>query len=71
MAALSTDLHLQLEVVDYSEHAVSAGTNATAVAYVESKGPDGQIHWGVGLHESILTAGFRAVISSVNRHRSA
>jgi 2-isopropylmalate synthase len=71
MAAVNGELGMDLEVVDYSEHAVSAGTDATAAAYVEVKAPSGQLHWGVGLHESILTSGFRAVISAVNRHRSA
>jgi hypothetical protein len=27
------------------------------------------VRWGVGLHESILTASLRAVVSAVNRHR--
>jgi len=70
MAAVNAELGLDLEVVDYSEHAVSAGTDATAAAYVEAKAPSGQLFWGVGLHESILTSGFRAVISAVNRHRA-
>ena len=70
MAAVNAELGLDLEVVDYSEHAVSAGTDATAAAYVEAKAPSGQLYWGVGLHESILTSGFRAVISAVNRHRA-
>jgi len=67
---------LQLDVVDYAEHAVavggvSAGSDATAAAYVEAKASDGTVLWGVGLHESILTASLRAVVSAVNRHRGA
>ena len=68
---LRDDLGIEVEVVDYSEHAVSAGTDATAVAYVEAKTPDGSVRWGVGLDESILTASIKAVISAVNRHRAA
>jgi len=64
-----------LDVVDYAEHAVavggiSAGSDATAVAFVETKAADGTVHWGVGLHESILTASLRAVISALNRFSS-
>jgi 2-isopropylmalate synthase len=70
MAGLEADLGLNLEVVDYVEHAVSAGTDATAVAYVEVQDADGEVRWGVGMHESILTASLRAVVSAVNRHRS-
>ena len=64
---------LSLDVVDYAEHAVavggiSGGADATAAAYVEAKSADGTVKWGVGLHESILTASLRAVVSAVNRH---
>jgi 2-isopropylmalate synthase len=66
---------LALDVVDYAEHAVavggvSGGSDATAAAYVEARSVDGTVRWGVGLHESILTASLRAVVSAVNRHRS-
>ncbi len=62
-----------LDVVDYAEHAVavggvSGGADATAVAFVEVKAADGTVRWGVGLHESILTASLHAVVSAVNRH---
>ena len=67
--ALQTDLAVDVEVVDYSEHAVSAGAEATAVAYVEARSEDG-IRWGVGMHESILTASLKAVVGAVNRLRS-
>ena len=67
--AVQTDLGLEIEVVDYAEHAVSAGTDATAVAYVEARGADG-ITWGVGMDESITSASLKAVVGAVNRLRS-
>ena len=70
VAALQADLGVDIDVVDYSEHAVSAGSDATAVAYVETTRGDGTVKWGVGLHESILTASLRAVVSAVNRQRA-
>ncbi len=70
VAALAADLGVEVEVTDYSEHAVSAGTDAQAAAYVEAQGPDGEVRWGVGLDESILTASLKAVVSAVNRHRA-
>jgi 2-isopropylmalate synthase len=69
IAGMQADLGVDLEVVDYSEHAVSAGTDAPPAADVETQTPDGEIRWGVGLDESILTASLRAVVSAVNRHR--
>jgi len=70
VAGLATDLGIEIEVVDYSEHAVASGSDATAVAYVESQRPDGSVKWGVGQHESITTASLRAVVSAVNRQRA-
>ncbi len=65
--ALKDELGIAIDVVDYSEHAVSSGSDATAVAYVESLAPDGSIKWGVGMHPSILTASLQAVVSAANR----
>jgi 2-isopropylmalate synthase len=70
IAALQADLGVDVDVVDYSEHAVGAGSDATAVAYVETQSGDGEIRWGVGMHESILTASLHAVVSAVNRQRA-
>jgi 2-isopropylmalate synthase len=71
VAALQADLGIDLDVTDYSEHAVGTGSNASAVAYVETQSGDGTILWGVGRHESILTASLRAIVSAVNRRRRA
>ena len=68
--ALRTGLGIEVDVHDYAEHAVGAGSDAVAVAYVETQRPDGTLTWGVGMHESILTASLRAVVSAVNRHRA-
>ncbi|MEY2436243.1 MAG: 2-isopropylmalate synthase [Acidimicrobiaceae bacterium] len=64
---LRTDLGVDVEVVDYAEHAVTAGTDATAAAYVEAQSADGTVRWGVGLDESILTASLRAVLGAIHR----
>ena len=61
-------LGIEVNVHDYAEHAVSAGTDATAVAYVEARGDEG-ITWGVGLDESITSASLKAVVSALNRLR--
>ena len=54
------------KLVDYVEHAVGTGSDTGAAAYVEIDTGDRDTVWGVGLHESILTASFRAVVSAVN-----
>jgi len=71
VTGLAADLGIKIDIVDYSEHAVSSGSDATAVAYVESLSPDGDVRWGVGMHPSILTASLRAVVGAVNRQRES
>ena len=69
VAALKADLGIVLEVKDYSEHALTEGSGASAVAYVECAGPDGTTWWGVGRDSSILDASLGAVVSAANRAR--
>src|ERR1700731_458027 len=56
----------EVAVLDYSEHAMSAGDDAQAAAYVEAS-VHGRTVWGVGIAPSITTASLRAVVSAVNR----
>ena len=60
------EVGVDVRVLDYSEHAMSAGGDATAAAYVECAVGD-KIVWGVGIAPSITTASLRAVVSAVNR----
>ncbi|MGH3669251.1 MAG: 2-isopropylmalate synthase [Pseudonocardiaceae bacterium] len=62
LAALGFDVR----VLDYFEHAMSAGDNAAAAAYVECTVSE-QVLWGVGVSSSIVTASLNAVVSAVNR----
>jgi len=59
-------LGFPIKVLDYHEHAMSTGEDATAAAYVEAD-VDGEPVWGVGIHASIVTASLRAVVNAVNR----
>ncbi|GAB2759162.1 2-isopropylmalate synthase [Terrabacter koreensis] len=55
-----------MRVLDYAEHALSAGGDARAAAYVECAiGP--RVLWGVGVDSSIVTASLKAVVSACNR----
>ena len=66
VATLAETFGVTLEVRDYSEHAMGAGSDARAAAYVECALPDGRIVWGVGIDEDIATASVRAVLSAAN-----
>jgi 2-isopropylmalate synthase len=58
-----------VRVLDYAEHALSAGSDAQAAAYVECE-IDGQTLWGVGIDANTVTASLRAVLSALNRARA-
>jgi 2-isopropylmalate synthase len=66
VTALSDDLGISVSVRDYHEHALGAGAGAQAAAYVEVDAYD-EVSWGVGIHQSIVTASLRAVVSAINR----
>ena len=66
VATLADRFDLRLEVKDYTEHALSRGSDARAAAYVECETPDGQTVWGVGIDEDVATASVRAILSAAN-----
>jgi 2-isopropylmalate synthase len=56
----------EIRLLDYSEHALSSGGDAFAASYIECE-VAGETVWGVGIHENIVTASLRAVVSAANR----
>jgi len=63
--ALAT-IGVQARVLDYAEHALSAGSDAKAAAYVECQVGD-EVLWGIGIDANTVTASLKAVLSAVNR----
>ena len=66
VATLKDGFGVEIDITDYSEHAMGAGSNARAAAYVECKTADGRTIWGVGIDEDVATASVRAVLSAAN-----
>jgi 2-isopropylmalate synthase len=66
LATLEEAFGLQLEVQDYTEHALGTGTDARAATYIECTTPDGRTVWGVGIDEDVAAASVRAIISAAN-----
>lgn len=60
------DYGIDVRVLDYTEHALSAGGDATAASYLECA-VDGKVLWGVGIDPSITTSSLKGIISAVNR----
>ena len=69
VATLRDGFGVDIEIRDYSEHAMGSGTNARAAAYVECALPDGRVIWGVGIDEDVATASVRAILSAANTAR--
>ncbi|MEY4322371.1 MAG: hypothetical protein RL410_152, partial [Actinomycetota bacterium] len=57
---------VDVRVLDYSEHAMSAGGDARAASYLECTVGD-RVLWGAGIDPSIVTSSLKAIISAVNR----
>lgn len=64
-------LGVKLSILDYYEHAMSAGGDAKAASYLECEIANGSasksVYWGVGIDPSTTTASLKAIISAVNR----
>ena len=67
LEALVAGLPVGVEIINYAEHAIGAGTNAKAAAYIELRVNGGRALHGVGIDENLTTASFRALFSALNR----
>ncbi|PZO88155.1 MAG: 2-isopropylmalate synthase [Sphingomonas sanxanigenens] len=71
LGALSDAYGIDLDVSDYSEHAIGHGAGAQAAAYVECRTREGRTVFGAGVDTDVATASVRAVLSAANRLVSA
>ncbi|MEZ6816897.1 2-isopropylmalate synthase [Pseudomonas aeruginosa] len=67
LEALVAALPVKAEIMDYHEHAIGAGANAKAAAYIEIRLEGQRPLHGIGIDENITTASFRALFSALNR----
>lgn len=67
LAGVRDGFGIELEVIDYVEHAIGHGTDVQAAAYVECRTAGGETVWGIGIDEDVATASVRAVLSAANR----
>ena len=66
LAALRDDCGLELDILDYQEHAIGTGGDARAAAYVECRLPDGSTRFGCGLDTDVATASVKSLLSVAN-----
>ena len=67
---LNKGLNKKIKVSDYHQHAISSGSDAQAVAYIEIQSKE-KTSWGVGIHGNTVIAGLQAVISGLNKISSS
>lgn len=54
-------------VITYEEHALTSGARSKACAYVGVQAPDGTVTWGAGIHDDIMDASVKALMSALNK----
>ena len=64
--AILQDYGVDVRVLDYYQHALSEGGDASSAAYLECA-IDGEVFWGVGIDPNTTTASLKAVVSAINR----
>ncbi|WP_243009060.1 alpha-isopropylmalate synthase regulatory domain-containing protein [Clostridium sp. AM58-1XD] len=65
---LEQALHININVLDYSEHALTSGSGAQAASYIHLLDSDtGKTTYGVGISSNITRASLRGIFSGVNR----
>ena len=64
--ALSQHLGMEISVIDYSEHTLRPGADASAICYMEVES-GGKKLFGVGVNSNIVAASLEALVSAVNR----
>ena len=69
LAALAAHTGRRLQVLAYHEHAIGAGAQAQAVAYIELRVDDQRSLFGVGLDANIVSASIKAVLSALWRSK--
>src|ERR1700722_10005467 len=65
--ALKRAFKIEFSFIDYHEHAVGRGANATAASYVEIQDSEGRAEHGVGMDPNIVMASLKASLSAVMR----
>ena len=55
------------QFVDYSEHAISRGSDSKAVSYIHIKDPAGKDVFGIGISHNINYASLKGILCAINR----
>ena len=68
LRGLKQELHCDVKILDYQEHALQSGEGSQAAAYIHLLDADtGRVTYGVGVSSNITRASVRGVFSAINR----
>lgn len=65
--AIQQEFGLTYSNLTYEEHALETGSTSKAAAYISITAPHGNVIWGAGIDDDIITASINALLSAVNR----
>ena len=57
----------QYELISYSQHAISQGSDSKAVSYIELRAPNGQHIFGIGMDANVNVSSVLGVLNAINR----
>ena len=57
----------EYKFIDYSEHAISVGSDSKAVSYIHITDPQGKDVFGIGISHNINYASIKGILCAVNR----
>lgn len=69
--ALKNQFRLEYDLVTYQEHALEQSSSSKAIAYVGIKDKDGNLFWGAGVDQDIITASIHALLTAINNKETA
>ncbi|MDE6614667.1 MAG: 2-isopropylmalate synthase, partial [Clostridia bacterium] len=64
--AIKKALPIDYHIAEYQEHALTKTSKSQAVAYVCIDDNKGNLFWGVGIHNDIIEASVKALVSAIN-----
>ena len=67
-SAIVKELGINIKILDYSEHALNAGSNSKAASYIHLLDMDsGKTTYGVGVSGNITKSSIKGIFSAINR----
>ena len=64
--ALKKQFRLEYDLVTYQEHALEQSSSSRAIAYVGIRDKEGNLYWGAGVDQDIITASINALLTAIN-----